>query len=364
MRLRSPLLVLPLLLMATLFVAIAEPSEPAGAAVASVDGNRWYTITVRHSGLKVDVRNGGTANGTPLQQYTANTTSSQQFRFVSAGGGYYRVVSRLKSSLVWDVSGGKTANGTKVQMWTWTSVSQQQWTPVSTGSGYVNFKPRHTTSKCLDVPLASKTAGKQLQIYSCNGTTAQQFKLTPGGLVYPVSGSCNAFSGAKQITRFLIASRYLPVCGPRPNYDSPYRTDAVRPYPGAPGYYPGYQCAELAARWLYHKYGAAETSGNGAQKVDVYAARYPSKFIKYANGTTGHAPAVGDVVSFSRSKTFNDIGHVGVVATSSVNSSGNGTVRLAEQNDKAQGYIDLTVRAWRAQFPGGYYPYIKWLHAR
>jgi hypothetical protein len=358
------LLTLPVLLVATLFVAIVEQSGSADAAVAPIDGNRWYTITVRHSGLRVDVRGGGTANGTPLQQYTANTTSSQQFRFISAGDGFYRIVSRLKSSLVWDVSGGSTANNSKVQMWTWTMVKQQQWTPVSVSGGYVNFRPRHATSRCLDVPLASKATGKQLQIYTCNGTTAQQFKLVAGGLVYPVSGSCNAFSGAKQITRFLIASRYLPVCGPRPNYDSPSRTDAVRPYPGAPGYYPGYQCAELAARWLYYKYGAAETSGNGAQKVDVYAARYPTTFVKYANGTRSHAPAVGDVVSFSRSSAFNDIGHVGVVATSSVNTSGNGTIRLAEQNDKAQGYLDLTVSAWRVQFPGGYYPYIKWLHAR
>jgi murein DD-endopeptidase MepM/ murein hydrolase activator NlpD len=166
-----------------------NPVTPACASsTVSIDTSRWYTITNHHSGKRIDVRGGVANNGTPLQQYNANTTSSQIFQFVATGGGYYRAISKLSpsgSARVWDVRGGGTANGTKVQTYTWNGTTSQQWMPVSAGGGYVYFKPRNATGRCLDVPGGSTSSGVQLQIYTCNSTTGQQWKLTAGALISP-----------------------------------------------------------------------------------------------------------------------------------------------------------------------------------
>ena len=63
---------------------------------------------------------------------------------------------------------------------------------------------------------------------------------------------------------------------------------------------------------------------------------------------------------------FNDVGHTGIVVTSTVNSAGNGTMRTLEQNwggaGGASGYHNYTVKSWRVVYAG--LPHIKWLRAR
>lgn len=248
------------------------------------------------------------------------------------------------------------------------STSNQQWLVYSPSGKLadVEFRVRGNTNRCLDVPGASKNNNVQLQIYTCNGTKAQRFALKAVASVVKAGGACNAFSGAKTLGTYTIGNVSLPVCGPRPSWDGDqwagYRVFA---YPKAPGWYPGYQCAELSARFLYHRYGVAGIAANGAQVVDNYQRAYPKKFVKIGNGTKNRAPIAGDVLSLSSSSNFNDYGHVGVVASSSVNSNGNGTIRVAEQNFGSEsgkkGYHDYQVTNWRVQFSS--MPYIKWLRA-
>lgn len=95
---------------------------------------------------------------------------------------------------------------------------------------------------------------------------------------------------------------------------------------------------------------------NGDQAVDNYYAAYPSTFTKYSNGSAGNLPVPGDVLSLSAVSTFNgaDGGHTGVVVSSDVNSSGNGSIRVAEQNyggsTGGSGYHDYTVTSWTVQY--------------
>lgn len=345
-------------------VTPACTTAPPAPTSASVDTNAWYTLTPRVSSLKVDVRGGSTANGSWIQQYSANSTASQRFRFVANGDGTYRIVTALSGSKVMDVAGGATTNGAKVQLWTWTSVNQQRWQVLNaTTAGFVTLKPKHATSRCLDVPGASTRSGVQLQIYTCNNTTSQQFKLTKVGVVTPTAGACNAFTGATTLGTFNVAGYKLPVCGPRPDWDgTKWAAYSVRPYSGAPTWHPGYQCAELSARWLYHRYGVASISANGAQVVDRYATTYSTKFSKIGNGTANRAPRPGDVISFSSRSTFSDFGHVGVVVNASVSASGNGYIEVAEQNYGGNngGLHKYTVTAWKVQGQNGLI-YIKWL---
>ena len=64
---------------------------------------------------------------------------------------------------------------------------------------------------------------------------------------------------------------------------------------------------------------------------------------KVTNGTPGVAPQAGDVLSYGAASTF---GHTSVVTSSSVNTSGNGTITVIEENAAATGSSTLTVTNW------------------
>jgi CHAP domain len=180
---------------------------------------------------------------------------------------------------------------------------------------------------------------------------------------------CSGFSGARALGSY-YSDAYVRVyaCGARPSWDGAKTGGGpvVRPFAGSNIYYRGYQCIELVARYLKARYGALPGVANGAQAVDRYAAAYPSKFTKIANGTKAKAPRKGDVLSLSANKHFNDVGHTGIVISSTVNSAGNGTLRALEQNwggaGGTSGYHTYTVKSWRVVYAG--LPYIKWLRTR
>lgn len=98
------------------------------------------TLVAAHSGDCLDVRGGGHANRTRVQQYPCNGTDAQRWvlRPVDTGG------------LISDAWG--------------------EFTIVNVGSG-----------RCLDVPGNTGQWGVQLQIYDCNGTTAQVWTLPNWG---------------------------------------------------------------------------------------------------------------------------------------------------------------------------------------
>ncbi|HEX4058105.1 MAG TPA: RICIN domain-containing protein [Galbitalea sp.] len=170
------------------------PACTSGPTAVQVDTSQWYSITARVSNKNVDVRGGGTANGTALQQYPGNGTSAQKFKFISNGDGTYRIESALTSSEVWDVSGGGTGNGTHVQTWSWANVAQQKWYVYNaTVAGYVTLIPSHAQSKCLDVPGGSTASSLHLQIYSCNNTASQQYRLSDLGPVSPLAARVAQF---------------------------------------------------------------------------------------------------------------------------------------------------------------------------
>jgi RHS repeat-associated protein len=109
----------------------------------------------------LDVQGGATADGTPIQLYSCNGSTGQQWE---------RTGDVLKSL-------GKcaTVNGTQVQLSTCNNSEAQKFV-LRTGDKSL-YSP--STGLCLDVPGANSADGTDLQMSACSGTDAQ--KWTPPG---------------------------------------------------------------------------------------------------------------------------------------------------------------------------------------
>jgi hypothetical protein len=96
-----------------------------------------YTIKNTQSSKYVDVKYGGTANGTNVWQYSWNGSAAQLWlihrgRHSCTNGGKPVVLESFVGSseqgagLVLDVSGGKTQNGTNIQVYSWNNSNAQK----------------------------------------------------------------------------------------------------------------------------------------------------------------------------------------------------------------------------------------------
>jgi hypothetical protein len=118
-----------------------------------------------YQGLCVDVRGANSANFTPVQVYTCNSTSAQQWTVVQAGS----TLQALGKCM--DINGGGTADGTTVDLYTCNNTGAQVFIPQSNGSLY---NPQ--SNKCLD-DTGYGGSGTQLQIWDCSGNANQQWHL-------------------------------------------------------------------------------------------------------------------------------------------------------------------------------------------
>lgn len=170
----------------------------------------------------------------------------------------------------------------------------------------------------------------------------------------------------------------LPVCGPGPAYGG---TLAYVDLPGPRGsmgrYYnatPGFQCVELAERYLAVADGLAPVEAEGSTLAENYHAAYPASrlTVNGSPGAVGHPPVAGDAISFSLVPSFNDptYGHVAVVVHSAVDrATGDGTVIIAQENVSPTDYrMVLRLHDWRLYDPAEpadaalQYPYAEWFH--
>ena len=128
-------------------------------------GNGTGQIT-GYGGLCVDVRGANSANFTPVQVYTCNGTSAQQWTVVQAGSTLHALGKCM------DINGGGTANGTTVDLYDCNNTAAQVFIPQSNGSLY---NPQ--SGRCLDDTGWSTTPGTQLQIWDCTGNANQKWNL-------------------------------------------------------------------------------------------------------------------------------------------------------------------------------------------
>ncbi|MEU9992713.1 sigma-70 family RNA polymerase sigma factor [Streptomyces sp. NPDC048045] len=105
------------------------------------------------------------ADGSPITIYPCNATIAQKVTVTSDN--------RLKiQGKCVDVSDGRTDNGTPVQLSSCSGSAAQVWMPQPDGS-LVNPQ----SHRCLDDPAATLQEGTQLQIYDCNKTAAQRWRI-------------------------------------------------------------------------------------------------------------------------------------------------------------------------------------------
>ncbi len=117
------------------------------------------------AGKCLDIRGGGTADGTAAQLYRCNGTDAQRWTPTAA-----RTLTALGGCL--DVTGGSHSDGAAVQLYGCNGTTAQQW--VTGGSGSLR---NPASGKCLDVPRASTADGTQLILWTCNGGANQRWKL-------------------------------------------------------------------------------------------------------------------------------------------------------------------------------------------
>ncbi|HEY3747608.1 MAG TPA: ricin-type beta-trefoil lectin domain protein [Pseudonocardiaceae bacterium] len=117
-------------------------------------------------GLCLDDRAASTANFNPVQIFTCNGTTAQQWTVVQAGS-TLRVLGKCL-----DVNAAGTTDGTLVDLFDCNNTGAQVWIPQANGS---LLNPN--SGKCLDDPNFSTTPGTQLQIWDCTGGTNQHWNL-------------------------------------------------------------------------------------------------------------------------------------------------------------------------------------------
>ncbi|ACU72963.1 glycoside hydrolase family 3 domain protein [Catenulispora acidiphila DSM 44928] len=136
--------------------------SPAGTSTGGGGGSTG-PIT-GYQGMCVDVRSANSADGTPVQVYTCNGTTAQQWTVESNGS-----LQALGKCL--DVNAAGTANGSLVQLYTCNGTVAQVWQAQSNGE-LVN--PH--SGRCLD-DTASGGSGTQLQIWDCTASANQKWQL-------------------------------------------------------------------------------------------------------------------------------------------------------------------------------------------
>ncbi|MBV8720365.1 MAG: ricin-type beta-trefoil lectin domain protein [Chloroflexi bacterium] len=117
-------------------------------------------------GKCLDVRNGDTLNGTPIQVWDCNGTAAQRLTW-NTGDGAIHVLGKCV-----DVTGGVSASGTPVELWDCNGTGAQQWAYAAW-----NRLRNSQSGRCLDVPGSDATSGTQLQIADCDGSSGQTWHL-------------------------------------------------------------------------------------------------------------------------------------------------------------------------------------------
>lgn len=146
------------------------------ASAATVDTGAYYQLVSRSNGQAVSAPGGSIANGTQLVAAAVDGTStSQQVRFVDAGGGWYRISIR-SSGKVLDVAARSTADGAKVVQYTDNNAANQQFRLADSADGHVRLINR-TSAKPIEFRADPATGAVVLSQSTDSGAAAQQWRL-------------------------------------------------------------------------------------------------------------------------------------------------------------------------------------------
>ena len=182
-----------------------------------------------------------------------------------------------------------------------------------------------------------------------------EIELEPLPFPYWWDGDCdtNTYQPQAGVEAYPLGGSYRGVeaCGPRPWFDEGPDV-LVQFYEGAWGVLE-WQCVELSMRFLHLAFGVPPYKANGNLVVPNYNGDI---LVKVDNGTPGKAPHPNDVMSSGPETTY---GHTAIVIESNVDSTGNGTITVLEQNSSESGIRSHNVVNWELL---SNYTVIGWLH--
>jgi alpha-L-fucosidase 2 len=144
----------------------------SGVKSGPVQTGVYYRLVAQHSGKAADINGASTAAGATLVQWPVTSGLNQQFEFVPADGGHYRIRAR-HSGLVLQATG--TGTGADIAQQPATDAAGQQWRVVDHGSE-VSLVNRQS-GLAMDVWAASTADGARISQWTLGGGTNQRFRL-------------------------------------------------------------------------------------------------------------------------------------------------------------------------------------------
>ena len=140
-----------------------------------------YYIKSANSDMYLDVADGSSANGANLLQSDFTGETSQQFKVVSAGNGYYKLLTGCSDyNNAVDVSENSPENCANILTWKSGSGANQQFKFKDAGSGkYAILTRSSLLASALDVANISTEAGANIQQYAYWAGAGQQWYFEP-----------------------------------------------------------------------------------------------------------------------------------------------------------------------------------------
>jgi hypothetical protein len=134
-----------------------------------------YLFVNKRSNKVLDVYNGGTADGTNVDQWGWNGGNNQKWTLTHLGNGQYQAVG-VGSGKLLEVAGASTANGANVQIWPSNNNNCQKWTIIPVGNG--NYKFLNVNSgKAVDVSSGSTADGANVLQWPYTGADNQLWRI-------------------------------------------------------------------------------------------------------------------------------------------------------------------------------------------
>jgi hypothetical protein len=148
-----------------------------GAATSFPVPGTVYRLTNQNSGAVLDAVNCGRTNGTRIDLWSSLGNTCQQWRFASAGSGYY-TIANVNSGTVLDSVNCGAGNGTAVDIWAALGNTCQQWSVIPISSAHYVIVNRGN-SLALDATNCGRTNGTVVDQWIGLGNTCQQWNIAP-----------------------------------------------------------------------------------------------------------------------------------------------------------------------------------------
>ena len=149
-----------------------------GAEAATITQGTWYNLINVNSSKLMEVTGNSTADAATITQYSSTGCQCQQFRFESAGSGYWRIIARHSGKAV-DLWEFNAADGAEYRQWPITAGYNQQFSVQNIGDN-LQLINRHS-GKALEVWEWSTANGARISQFTDTNGANQQWRLVAAG---------------------------------------------------------------------------------------------------------------------------------------------------------------------------------------